>query len=146
MKNLNRKLLGLLGLLVIMLSVSGCFFFQPQSEIVIYNDYEYINGYTISKVSLYNSDGGVEVSDFEPKTESGIFTFDGVPGGKGLHTEIYTAATGTVKLVIDYTSNGSGDDGTVEFSFDVKGEKNESIAISFCPNTEKDNIPMLKLR
>ena len=140
---MKKKLLGLFGILTLLVSLASCVF-QPQSEIVISNDYTYINGYSVKEIALYDSDGNAEISGFEPKTKSGIFEFDGLMGGYNAKASIYPSATGTVKLVCDYVSNGSGEDGSVELSFEIV-EAGEVHHVSFCPDEVNNNIPKLVL-
>ena len=140
---MKKRFLGLLAVLTIFISLTGCVF-APQSEIVISNDYTVINGYTVTSISLYDSDGFADVSGFEPTYKSGILEFSGLPGGYNAETSIWPFATGNVKLVCNYVSNGGKEDGKVELSFEIK-EAGEIHHVSFCPDKANGNVPMLVL-
>ncbi len=140
---MKKRFLGLFAVLAVLVGLTGCVF-APQSEIVISNDYTVINGYTVKSISLYDSDGIADVSGFEPTYKSGILEFSGLPGGYHAETSIWAFATGNVKLVCNYVSNGSGSDGKVELSFEIK-EAGEIHHVSFCPDTANGNVPKLVL-
>ena len=140
---MKKRFLGLLAVLAVLVGLTGCTF-VPQSEIVISNDYKVINGYTVTKIYLYDSDGIADVSGFEPTYKSGILEFAGLPGGYDATTSIYTFTTGTVKLVCDYVSNGGKADGSVILSFEI-AEDGEVHHVSFCPDTANGNVPKLVL-
>ena len=140
---MKKRFLGLLAVFALLVGLTGCTF-EPQSEIVISNDYTYINGYTVTKIYLYDSNGIADIDGYEPKTTSGIFTYDGLPGGKSAKTSIYPYATGTVKLVCDYISNGNGSDGSVELTFEIV-QAEETHHVSFCPDTANNDVPKLVL-